>query len=247
MISSSLLLCALLAQTPAAPPPSGLITGRVTEGGGDSGVPSAVVSIQASTSQQRDPLDLMLTDSDGRFFFEGLPSGTYRITVRKPGWIDGAYGQRRAGGLAATFTLENAERRTGLDIKLWKPAVLAGDVTDEAGEPVVDALVWAVRRRSIAGRQRMELVTATHTDDRGAFRLSGLAPGEYTAFLPTMISSGPMTFSPGSAPMPWMRTMTTIGAAPLSVERTTATAVGDRGALLRRHSWGPRPRRPPPS
>ena len=62
---------------------------------------------------------------------------------------------------------------------MWKQAAITGTVVDEAGEPVVGVHIRAFRRRSIAGRFEISGASLAETDDRGAYRLSGLWPGEY--------------------------------------------------------------------
>jgi hypothetical protein len=227
---SYLLLCLVLAQTPPQTPATegtALITGRVVDGMTKSPVSAAIVSIGAPGFTRRTSIDSVITDGDGRNFFDRITAGTYNMTVTKPGWLDGAVGRRRPEGEATPFTIKSDDRRSDVELQMWKRSLMSGTVLDEAGEPVVDVLVWAVRRKIFAGRPQMELTTAVRTDDRGAFRLSGLVPGNYSVLLPTMISSGPITFAAGSAPMEWLQTMTGLGGAPLSVDRQSGIAAGD--------------------
>jgi hypothetical protein len=228
---TSLLLCVVLAQSTAqapAPEPTALITGRVVDGVTKSPVSAAVVSLGSPGGTRRAALDSVLTDGDGRYFFDNVPTGRpLSITATKPGWLDGAIGRLRPEGESTPLSLKKDERYATVDLEMWRRSVLSGAVLDEAGEPVVDVLVWAVRRRIFAGHPQMELTTAVRTDDRGAFRLSGLVPGEYTVLLPAMTTSGPITFSGGNAPMEWAQTMTGVGAAPLLVERDNGVAAGD--------------------
>jgi hypothetical protein len=227
----SLLLCLLVAQAPSqtpAPDGTALITGRVVDGVTKSPVSAAVVSIGAPGFSRRTALDSVITDGDGRYFFDNVATGRQlMITATKPGWLDGAIGRLRPEGESTFLDLKKDDRFATADIEMWKRSVLSGTVLDEAGEPVVDALVWAVRRQIRGGRPQIELATASRTDDRGAFRLSGLVPGTYSVLMPTMISSGPITFTGGNAPMEWMQTMTGIGAAPMSVDRDTGLTASD--------------------
>lgn len=227
----SLLLCLLVAQAPSQTPPpepTALVTGRVIDGVTKSPVPAAVVTLGIPDGSRRNALDSVLTDSDGRYFFDNVPTGrALTVTSTKPGWLDGAIGRVRPEGESTILAVKKDERQVTVDLEMWRRSVLSGAVLDEAGEPVVDVLVWAVRRRIFAGRAQMELVTAVRTDDRGTFRLSGLVPGDYSVLLPAMVSSGPITFGGGSAPIEWIQTMTGMGAAPMSVDRDSGVLAGD--------------------
>ena len=191
-----------------------------------------MVSLQTPGAGRRGAVDSVITDGDGRYFFDRVSKGAYALVATKAGWLDGAFGRRRPEGESSSIEIADGERRPNVELLLWKRSTLAGTLSDEAGEPVVDVLVWAVRRRIISGRPQMELTSAVRTDDHGAFRLGGLLPGDYSVFMPAMISSGPITFSGGSAPMEWYQTMTSIGAAPMSMDRDTGVAAGDGRNVL---------------
>ena len=79
------------------------------------------------------------------------------------------------------MTLSDGQRRAGVDIRLWRTAVVEGVVTDVRGEAVVGVVVHALRRVEAAGRA--SLISAAPvfgvTDDRGAYRMVGLEPGTY--------------------------------------------------------------------
>ena len=62
---------------------------------------------------------------------------------------------------------------------MWRQAVITGTVVDEAGDPIVGARVQSFAREFMGGRPRYVAGTAGVTDDRGVYRLAGLAPGEF--------------------------------------------------------------------
>jgi hypothetical protein len=69
-------------------------------------------------------------------------------------------------------------------VKLIRGGVITGRVTNDAGEPVIDAPVKATRVRDETGRSTSVDVGSAHlwtrkTDDRGVYRIYGLAPGSY--------------------------------------------------------------------
>lgn len=226
-----LLLCLLIAQIPTqdqAPNPDGMILGRVTDAAG-AGVSAATVSL-SMVGQSMGPgsvVPRVLTDNEGRYFFDHVSGGRYVATVTKPGWIGGAYGQKRPevaplGFLG--FDVAEHERKAGIDITMWKYSVISGYIVDEFGEPMVDLQVRAVKYSLVAGKRRMGFVGSTRTDDRGAYRLTGLVPGEYNVFVPATVQAGALTFPAGGAPEEWLRTMTGDGTAPMFFDFSSGVA-----------------------
>jgi hypothetical protein len=142
----------------------------------------------------------VLTTGNGRFAFFDLPAGTYSIDAVKPGYMPGAYGRLRSGGIAQSMDLADGARVGNLSIKMWQYAAITGTVTDEAGEPVVGVQVVALRRVIDSGRPRLSPSTSSSltpsgpavTDDRGAFRLASLVPGQYVLCVPSTIGTIPV-------------------------------------------------------
>lgn len=242
-MSTSLVVCALLLglgppqaapQTQGQPPPesSALITGRVVDAVAQKPVSAAVVTIKSANNTTA-PTDRVLTDNDGRYFFEGLGQGLYNLTVTRPGWVDGAYGRERPDGAMRLLHITADDQRLArVDLKLWKHSVLSGVVIDEAGEPAVDVQVKAVRRQIIGGRARLTFTGTARTNDLGEFRLAGLMPGDYTVFAPSEIAAGPAAFSAGSPSTEWMQTMTGIGTAPTVFERSIGVMSADGRSMI---------------
>jgi hypothetical protein len=171
--------------TSAVPQPaSGLILGRVVDGTSGRPVAGAIVSLQggaiASTSRTQ---PRAITNGNGQFVFRKLSKGTYRLTSTHPGYVDSAYGQRRPAGTTLALELAEAQRVGDVVIPMWKYATIAGTVVDEAGEPAIGMTVRAYQRRVVLGRPRVVEARSFTTDDRGAYRMSGLVPGSYLVAL----------------------------------------------------------------
>ena len=126
----------------------------------------------------------LLTDDQGRFVFHDLPAGSFSLTAAAPGYVPGALGQPRPNGPSHTLDLADGERKSDVKIRLWKYAVLGGTVIDEIGEPAVGVAVHALRRTTVNGRVRLSDAGGPTTDDRGAFRISSLVPGDYLLAIP---------------------------------------------------------------
>jgi hypothetical protein len=173
-------------QSPATPDRAILI-GQVLEEGTSAPVAGAQVHVVPSPAERPTPGSTIVayrpltttTDREGRFQVAGLEAGRYRISVMKAGFampldlglppIDLAPGEQRA-----------------VDIALQRGAVIVGRVLDEAGEPLADARVMAMRKVTLgpSGANTNPNVLrpagpGAQSNDLGEFRLFSLPPGEY--------------------------------------------------------------------
>lgn len=196
---------------------TGLILGRVVDAGSGRPVAGALVAIGGSSPAGRgaggigittmtmngQPVQItqaggggamprLMTDAEGRFVFRNLPKGSFNLTAVKPGYVDGAYGRLRPNGGSLALELNDGERSTDVTIRLFKNASISGVVSDQTGEPVVGVQVRAYRRTLSAGRRVLTpSVGSATTDDRGAYRLFNLIPGEYIVSVPNTSASAP--------------------------------------------------------
>ena len=138
------------------------------------------------------------SERDGQFQIAGIAPGSFFIAANLTGFSGSALPLGRPLSVTAT----------GADVELtltpWSS--VTGRVLDELGEPVQGASVQLLRLQFQDGRRRLVSVGgARQTDDRGAFRLFAVPPGEYilaasasdvsTAELPGYVRS----FYPGVA------------------------------------------------
>src|SRR6185503_4334715 len=105
----------------------------------------------------------VFTDSDGRFLFRNLAAGAYNVVAVAPGFLDGAYGQRRPGGASQPFVLVENQRVGDVAIRLWKEATLAGRVGDDTGAPLADIWVTLLRRDQTVERGRAAVTRSGST------------------------------------------------------------------------------------
>jgi hypothetical protein len=154
------------------PPASSSITGRVVNESGQP-LPGVAVSVGAwgAPDARR-----TATDNEGYFKAEGLDAGVYRIFANSPSYISEA-------PLPGDSNERQPLYRPGdsVTIKLMKGGVIAGTVTNAAGDAIVNVVVRAYRVRDAEGRPLSTAGSSRErlTDDRGYYRLYGLQPGSY--------------------------------------------------------------------
>ena len=139
----------------------------------------ALVALESSDGQVR---RRATTDTAGAFEFAGLPGGTYSVRGNAPGFASLEYGER-AGDAAGGHPVTLAVGMVRADIVLTLPlaGVVTGRVLDESGVPVDNVPVYALAVEYAPDRELLRPLrdTLRLTDDRGRFRLFGLAPGDY--------------------------------------------------------------------
>ena len=171
-----------LAQQTAVPQQAA-VSGTVLEAGSNAPVAGAQVTLMSfalrpQPSRPPEPL-VATTDQNGRYRFDALEPGRYRVSVQKAGFAT------MLGPGLPEATLKAGERKTDLNVTIQRGAVIVGRVLDENGEPIANANVVAWRRPPVpngaVAPARPELVpagSASQTNDLGEFRLFGLAPGD---------------------------------------------------------------------
>lgn len=116
------------------------------------------------------------TDENGKFTVRDLQPGAYRMQFRAPAYVQDEIFSRTPDGSPRVF-------RTGerVAVTLSKGGVITGTVTDQSGNPIVGVNVTAVRiRQTDEPYAAVNTFAASRmTDDRGIYRLYGLAPGKY--------------------------------------------------------------------
>jgi protocatechuate 3,4-dioxygenase beta subunit len=120
-----------------------------------------------------------VTDERGVFELADVPPGTYTMTASRGGYLTTRYGQRRPLEAGRTIVVASGETVEGIDLRLARGAVLAGRVTDEAGEPLPGARVEAVELRYLKGRRVAVPARVAYANDEGDYRLSDLETGTY--------------------------------------------------------------------
>ena len=162
---------------PEGPAGTAVIRGRVLTA--DTGAPVRRAQVRAALANNRDTR-LVTTDEQGNFEFRDLAGGRWNVTASKAGFLTMRFGQRRSFEAGRPIEAADAEIMERVNFLLPRGSAINGRLLDEFGDPVARARVQALRYRLGQGTRRLTPIgLATQSDDRGAFRLYGLMPGEY--------------------------------------------------------------------
>jgi uncharacterized protein (DUF2141 family) len=120
-----------------------------------------------------------ITDDHGRFSFTGLVPGRYIVTASKDAWVMVSYGAKRPMRPGSAIPIA-AGKTADIALRMPRGSVIAGTVLDHNTQPAVGTTVRAFGFATVNGeRQLVQTANASTTDERGAYRIYGLAPGEY--------------------------------------------------------------------
>ena len=177
-------------QPPQPPFPlgKGSIRGQVIDASSGAPVADATVSVRlqhagASRSVQ--------ADAAGEFVIEQLPAGMLTLSARKgQAYSGGSYGQRSPDSAEQPFDLVDGEHATGVELRLWRNAVISGRVTDAAGRGIPGVAVQSLRLGIANGGRYLQAGVQARTDSTGRYRIERIWPGTYGVALVSTAADG---------------------------------------------------------
>jgi hypothetical protein len=107
-------------------------------------------------------------DAGGHFFFDALALGTYYLTAEKQGFAPGI---RKAVSIPPAVD--------DVKVELAPLGHITGTVSDENGDPVLNANIQVFRSVVASGRRQTVNMTGGMTNDNGEFRIASLPAGRY--------------------------------------------------------------------
>jgi hypothetical protein len=122
------------------------------------------------------------TDDRGRYLFEHLAGAVYTISAAKGGYVTTSYGAARPGQPASPIPLAEGQRFAANALPLMRGGVIAGRLTNAKGRPMpANTTVQAFALRVVNGQRRISPGQQGYAsvDPHGAYRMYGLAPGDY--------------------------------------------------------------------
>jgi carboxypeptidase family protein len=120
-----------------------------------------------------------ITDDAGRFACAGLATGRVMVTATRDAWVATTYGAKRPMRPGTAVPVTSGEK-TEIVLRMPRGAVITGTILDQNGQPASSAAARAMRYAIRNGeRQLVPYGNSATTDDRGVYRIYGLAAGEY--------------------------------------------------------------------
>jgi carboxypeptidase family protein len=157
------------------PAGSSVLAGRIVVVQGSRALPVRRARVMLESDSLSQPLAAD-SDTEGRYRFDGLAAGTYRLTADKAGFVMAGDGASRSAGRPLSITLGD---RLSLDVLMVRGAAIEGRLVTETGEPAVNVVVSAFQFVYGPLGRRPTVVRQVQTDDLGRFRIHSLASGEY--------------------------------------------------------------------
>ena len=175
---------------PAAPPPpprpdttgTARIAGRVVDA--TSGKPIKGARLLLLPTEGQRLTNWTRTDSQGRFAYTSLPVQAYTLRVDAERFVTLEYGQKRPGETGTPIQITTEGQDFKADVALPRASAIEGTLLDEFGDPAPGVLVQ-IAQQDLCGRAAAPDAGAAAayetlpTDDRGHYRVIGVAPGEY--------------------------------------------------------------------
>jgi protocatechuate 3,4-dioxygenase beta subunit len=175
---------------------SASISGRITI----AGKAAADIAVTASlvTGYDRRGIGKATTDDEGNYQLTGLSAGRIYVTPVAKAYVISSRELTR-GQPGRMLNLLPGEEITKIDFVLIPGGVITGRITDADGSPLIGEPISLLP----VNPQDTFILTSfggqrNHTDDRGIYRLYGLAPGKYKISVGQPTSQGVTMMQRGS-------------------------------------------------
>jgi hypothetical protein len=173
-------------ETVASAQPAGIafgdaaITGRVVDR--VTARPLADVVMTLNTVDLKSSL-VTVTDADGRYVFEGVAAGDYRVTARHPQYVVQTFGlsDLRMSPTTAEGLIKVGRKHVhrNIDFALGRGASVSGRITSHHGQPLQDAQVSLMSVSVTSGNRLIGSGGLTHTNANGEYTIANVPEGTY--------------------------------------------------------------------
>jgi 5-hydroxyisourate hydrolase-like protein (transthyretin family) len=119
------------------------------------------------------------TGADGTFSFKDLPAGAYRVAAGATGFVRQEYGQRATFGQGRVLYITAGQSFKDATVRLTPAGTVSGRVFDESGQPATGVPVQLLAVFNNLQGKSYNVVGIAVVNDRGDYRIFGVAPGRY--------------------------------------------------------------------
>jgi hypothetical protein len=180
VISALVLILGLLLQTPQVP--AGKLEGTVVRIGSKEPIEGAQIVLAridaASTSSGTSAT--AASGEEGRFTFENVAPGSYRVLVAANGYVRQQYGQRVFPGAGSPIRMDAGQAIQSIVVEMSPAAIVTGRILDNDRRPTAAVPVRLMRfLYDESGARSLRVYGTAQTDDRGDYRISFVTPGRY--------------------------------------------------------------------
>jgi hypothetical protein len=161
----------------AIPTGSASISGRVIDRDSERSLTDVIMTL---TTINGSAVLRTMTDTEGRYVFEGIGAGAYRVSAFLDGYArsDAPPGSFRMSPGSVVVAVTDGVIRRGVDLALARGGTIGGRVTSAEGIPIKDGIVMAglIDER---GSVSFDGVSQARTNERGEYTISNLPAGVY--------------------------------------------------------------------
>jgi len=119
------------------------------------------------------------SDANGRFLFDNLEPGVYRLSATRAGYLASGEGASSASLTGPPVKLTAGQHLKDVVVKLVPQAFIHGKVSDEDGDPVPTAEVHVYRSLVSKGKRQLKPVSQNPVQADASFVIGNLPPGRY--------------------------------------------------------------------
>lgn len=203
--AAGLVILSLAAADAQAPRATARVRGRVVAAATGRPLIRATVRLQSVDSQKI--FRAVKTDSNGRYDLADLPGGRYSFFVAQTGYLNQNFDQPHPLARYRLLELADGEQLDAIDFTLHRGSAITGVITDDAGDPLTDVRVEALRQQFGSNGPSLRLerggIGEIRTDDEGRYRIYGLRPGTYVVRAFDQVIEGDLdlgrTYYPGTS------------------------------------------------
>ncbi len=178
LVCGAAALCAQEASTRQEPPRNGVVAGQVVDAVTQEPLPKAVVSLRGAQPRPARPRSVR-SNSEGKFLLSDIEPGRYRLNVERIGYASTPYGRRRPGQPGVVLDVSPGQTLDQIVVRMEPAGVITGRILDEDGEPLQRMQVEVLQYSYAEGSRQLLPRGVAITDDRGIYRVSGLAADRY--------------------------------------------------------------------